>query len=165
MSRTVSDDHRAGNLVSMLLVSALALALGGCDSGEEADTGGADLAGTAPAATTTAPAAKTAPKAPASTPEVEFASGASLYSTHCALCHGASGRGDGALAGSLNPPPRALIGEPWRFLKTGTPEVEQAGIVQLLKDGIPDSGMPKYGSILSDEELAALAQYVLAIRE
>ncbi len=31
-----------------------------------------------------------------------------LYARHCAVCHGATGRGDGPAAGLLTPPPRDL---------------------------------------------------------
>ncbi len=39
----------------------------------------------------------------ASTPAL--ADGASTYSTYCATCHGATGKGDGAAAASLTPRP------------------------------------------------------------
>ena len=36
------------------------------------------------------------------------AKGAATYTTYCALCHGATGAGDGPGAAALNPKPRAL---------------------------------------------------------
>ncbi len=41
--------------------------------------------------------------APGVTPDV--AQGLQLYQTHCSGCHGADGRGDGAMAAGLQPPP------------------------------------------------------------
>ncbi len=37
-----------------------------------------------------------------------LAEGRSLYAQNCASCHGAQGRGDGAMAASLTPPPADL---------------------------------------------------------
>ena len=46
--------------------------------------------------------------APAATGGAPEHSGASLYRTHCASCHGVSGRGDGAVAPYLRVPPADL---------------------------------------------------------
>ncbi len=35
----------------------------------------------------------------------DAAAGAQLYSTYCASCHGAGGKGDGSAAAALKPPP------------------------------------------------------------
>lgn len=42
----------------------------------------------------------------------DLARGASLFAEHCASCHGADGRGDGALAPGMEPPPSDFHDEP-----------------------------------------------------
>ena len=39
---------------------------------------------------------------------------AEIYTTRCALCHGASGKGDGAAATGLNPKPRDYSDPAWQ---------------------------------------------------
>ena len=53
-----------------------------------------------PAASGTATAAK-----PAVTPEM-IEKGRAIYKANCVACHGEGGKGDGAAAGALKPPPR-----------------------------------------------------------
>jgi len=37
-----------------------------------------------------------------------------VWSTRCALCHGAAGKGDGPAAGPLNPKPRDMTDKKWQ---------------------------------------------------
>lgn len=37
-----------------------------------------------------------------------------VWSTRCALCHGAGGKGDGPAAGPLNPKPRDMTDKKWQ---------------------------------------------------
>jgi mono/diheme cytochrome c family protein len=55
--------------------------------------------------TPTPPAAAVRPSPAAVTPAV-LERGRVLYKANCAACHGEGGRGDGAAAGALKPPPR-----------------------------------------------------------
>lgn len=51
-----------------------------------------------------APASATAAK-PGVTPEI-LEKGGAIYKANCIACHGEGGKGDGAAAGALKPPPR-----------------------------------------------------------
>lgn len=67
---------------------------------------------------------------------------AALYSTSCATCHGAEGQG--ASAPDLQ----------------GFEEGDLASIEQQIREG--GGSMPAFGDRLSDEEIGALAEYVIA---
>ena len=47
--------------------------------------------------------------------ELMVQKGAEVYSIYCALCHGATGRGDGVAGRGLKPPPRDFIEGDWKF--------------------------------------------------
>ncbi len=89
---------------------------------------------------------------------------AALYRDECAHCHGLEGYGNGPSSPFLNP-------KPWNFSlgvfprsapQGGEPKLD--ALVQLLKDGIPSSAMPKFGR-LGDERLRALGGYVLLLTQ
>lgn len=73
------------------------------------------------------------------------ASGRELFAEHCATCHGAGGLGDGALAAKLPKPP-ANLSEPHTALHTA------GDMYWWLTHGIPESGMPGFGAVLSEED-------------
>lgn len=82
-----------------------------------------------------------------------------LYITHCAACHGADGRGDGPAAERLYPQPRDFRESPFRF--AGGTEVEVLRTIESeIRRGMPRSGMPGFGGVLTEGEIAALARYV-----
>jgi uncharacterized membrane protein YkoI/mono/diheme cytochrome c family protein len=71
----------------------------------------------------------------------------------CANCHGASGRGDGPGAATLNPPPRVFRSHGlWRHRSEGE-------IFWVIKYGSPGTGMIPFGGLLSDEEIWTVMQY------
>jgi mono/diheme cytochrome c family protein len=82
----------------------------------------------------------------------------SLYSEHCARCHGASGKGDGAEVTTLRVRPHSFDDCAWMAM------MSNATLFLAIKDGAsairPDSEMPGYGRILSDSEMAVLVDYV-----
>ena len=47
--------------------------------------------------------------------ELMVQKGAEVYATYCALCHGATGRGDGVAGRGLKPPPRDFIEGDWKY--------------------------------------------------
>ena len=49
------------------------------------------------------------------TSDVMVQKGAQVYSTYCALCHGATGIGDGIAGRGLTPPPRNFTKNDWKF--------------------------------------------------
>jgi mono/diheme cytochrome c family protein len=83
-----------------------------------------------------------------------------LYATHCAACHGADGRGDGPAAERLHPSPRDFRSSPMRFAGDGSPGGRLAAIEKEIRQGVPRSGMPGYASVLTDQQIRALARYV-----
>jgi high-affinity iron transporter len=94
--------------------------------------------------------------APPKTPEL-VAKGKSSYDVNCAACHGASGRGDGVAASSLNPKPRNLA--------TGKLDhgVSPDQIFATLQKGVPGTGMVPFAH-LPEEERWAITYYVLDLR-
>lgn len=73
------------------------------------------------------------------------ASGRELFVEHCASCHGAGGLGDGVLAAKLPKPP-ANLSEPHTALHTA------GDMYWWLTHGIPESGMPGFGTVLSEDD-------------
>ena len=75
----------------------------------------------------------------------------------CAVCHGPTGRGDGQVAATLQPPPRDFR-DPATY-KNGHSE---AAIARTIQKGIPGTSMPGYGH-LSAEERAQIAAYIRSL--
>jgi caa(3)-type oxidase subunit IV len=89
-----------------------------------------------------------------STPE-QVAHGKEVYDVNCAVCHGATGNGDGIGGAALNPKPRNFhspVGE-W---KNGP---SAKSIYVTLVYGIPGSGMASYKALPATDRIA-LAHYV-----
>ena len=76
---------------------------------------------------------------------VSVAHGRVLYEQHCVACHGAGGLGDGPLASGLSKPP-ANLSEPHTALHTA------GDMFWWLTHGIPESGMPGFSSVMSEED-------------
>lgn len=80
--------------------------------------------------------------------------GQELYEIHCQLCHGITGRGDGLVGISLNPPPADLR------IHT-TPGVHPDGqLFVWISEGFPNSVMPTYEDKLTEEEIWNLVNYI-----
>jgi mono/diheme cytochrome c family protein len=47
-------------------------------------------------------------------PAAAVAEGNQVWTTRCSLCHGPAGKGDGPMAGALNPKPRDLSDPKWQ---------------------------------------------------
>ncbi len=54
------------------------------------------------------------PPAPPPPPLEPVAEADAMFATRCAVCHGASGKGDGAAAAGLNPKPRDYADKEWQ---------------------------------------------------
>ncbi len=92
------------------------------------------------------------PTAPARPPDVAL--GASLYQTHCASCHGKSGRGDGVAGVHLDPPPIDF---------TDAERADQRSplsLYQATSNGVEGTAMAGYAGQLSPSQRWALAYYV-----
>lgn len=82
--------------------------------------------------------------------------GAELYARHCALCHGAQGRGDGEVAALLSPAPRAFSRGLFHIVSTWNGVPTDDDLVRSIARGVPGSGMPPY-DFLTTVDLRTLA--------
>jgi mono/diheme cytochrome c family protein len=81
------------------------------------------------------------------------AAGAVIYAQSCAICHGASGNGNGARHEGLNPPPANLTLPPWS-------EASSAGrMFVAIRSGVARTAMPAWRT-LSDEEVWNVIAFV-----
>ena len=78
--------------------------------------------------------------------------GLALYQTHCLLCHGETGLGDGPSAATMNPPPADLI--------VHVPLHPDSALFEFVRDGISGTAMPALGDTLSDEEIWHIINYI-----
>lgn len=84
--------------------------------------------------------------------------GSELFRTHCQVCHGTQGRGDGPAAQALQPRPRDLSKRPY---KQGC---GPGAIVRTLRSGVEGSAMPSFSETLSEDEMWALGQFVRSLQ-
>lgn len=96
--------------------------------------------------------------------EVLVATPQDVYATHCAVCHGESGTGDGPAAYLVFPKPRDFTSGRYRF--KSTPEEQPPTLEDLrrtIRLGIARTAMPPFGGVLSDEQITELAGYVRSL--
>ena len=79
--------------------------------------------------------------------------GGQLFQAHCALCHGANGDGQGAVA--FDRPARSFVEGAFSF--GNTPEA----LARSVKHGIGGTPMIGFAELLSDEQIAAVVQHVI----
>lgn len=84
--------------------------------------------------------------------------GAEVYRTQCDACHGPEGKGDGPAARFLETTPRDLTGGAWMYVE----EINVEQVAKIVADGIPGTEMEPFGELLLEEEMAAVAAYVIA---
>lgn len=80
--------------------------------------------------------------------------GQKLWLGNCAFCHAADGTGKNWIGSFLEPHPRNLR-DPL-FMKTMT----RARLSATIREGLPDTSMPAWKSVLSSNEIAAIVAYV-----
>jgi len=86
--------------------------------------------------------------APAASAQQQNLAGAKLFAARCAMCHGGDGGG-----GEFGPDIADIRG-------LNHPDLE---LVDLIKHGLPDSGMPSFGS-LPQQDIEAIAEHVSGLR-
>jgi cytochrome c oxidase cbb3-type subunit III len=80
--------------------------------------------------------------------------GESLYQANCAFCHAADGTGRNWIGTFLEPHPRDLTSS--EFMSAMTDE----HLTNVIKEGLPNTSMPAWKSVLSDSDIKALLAYI-----
>ena len=109
-----------------------------------------------------APPEARAPANPVAATPASVAAGAAAYVAHCAACHGATGRGDGALAAAAaayGPRPSNLADPTWRH------GGGDGDIFTAIRDGIgPDFAMDAFGDRLAETDIWHLVNFIRSLR-
>jgi hypothetical protein len=77
--------------------------------------------------------------------EESLAAGAVLYASHCALCHGETGEGDGPAASALEVAPSDLH-------EGHVQENSDGALFYIISHGKPDTPMPAWDDVLDEDE-------------
>lgn len=106
-----------------------------------------------------APGEASGPLNPLAPNPATLAAGAALYAANCAVCHGASGMGDGPGGVGLSPRPGDLT-------QHMLPGKHTDGQVFLwVRDGVPGTAMPAWGARLSDEQIWQLVTHLRTLTQ
>ncbi len=99
------------------------------------------------------------PLASASTPQ----DAKTLYTRHCAVCHGETGKGDGPAAEFLFPKPRGFTEERYRVRTTATGEMPtDEDLLGAIANGLPGSAMPSFAH-LAEKDRRQLLDFVKSL--
>lgn len=80
--------------------------------------------------------------------------GESLFQQNCAFCHAADGTGKNWIGSFLEPHPRDLTSS--AFMRN----VTKAHLANAIREGLPETSMPAWKSVLNDAEIQALIAYI-----
>ena len=83
--------------------------------------------------------------------------GRQVYELRCQSCHGAGGRGDGAIASRLRTPPADLV--------VHVPLHPDRDLFGFIHDGVPGTDMVPLGDLLTDEEIWHAVNYIRTFQE
>ena len=97
------------------------------------------------------------PEAGVSTPD-SVAKGRAVYLQKCFFCHGEKGDGRGPAAGILNPKPRDLTREEFKYGSSAE------AIFKTIANGVPGTPMAPFGRQLSEEEIWQLVHFLKSLR-
>jgi mono/diheme cytochrome c family protein len=92
-------------------------------------------------------------------PAQELRLGAIVYEENCTPCHGQLYNPGGPLGAETGAIPAFYVGS--RYLMSVSPQSIRAAVIL----GVPGSGMEPMGGALSDEQLAALIDYIESFRQ
>ncbi|MCG6156180.1 cytochrome c [Rubinisphaera margarita] len=99
-------------------------------------------------------------------PTHQLVTGQTLYTRHCAACHGVSGAGDGPQSQILNPKPRDFRYGLLKYTSTSIGhKASTKDLRRTIKEGIAGTGMPAFKA-LANQEIDQIIDYAkyLAIR-
>jgi len=92
--------------------------------------------------------------------EGDAAKGAEVYKSYCVVCHGDTGKGDGAAAAALNPKPRDLSNAEY------VSSLTDAYLKKIVTEGGGANGksaaMPAWGGIIPEDDINNIIAYVRA---
>ena len=111
------------------------------------------------------PAPTAAADSPPALAPQQVARGAEIYTLHCAECHGANleGEADWKLQnpdGSFRAPPHDASGHTWHHSDVQLIDAVRLGGARLPADVGGTSAMPAYGDILTDDDIAAVLDFI-----
>ena len=87
-----------------------------------------------------------------------------LYATHCAVCHGNAGRGDGPAMGALHPRPRDITTGAYKLRSTPSGTLPTiTDVSRSIRVGLPGTSMPGYQGTLTPAEIDDLSRLLLAM--
>jgi cytochrome c oxidase cbb3-type subunit 2 len=93
----------------------------------------------------------------------DLAAGERVFRDHCAICHGATGDGQGHAAHHFTTPPRDLTKGRYKFRSTASGQVPtDADLTRTIVQGIPATGMVPQNH-LSDAEVRAVIAFVKSL--
>jgi len=95
---------------------------------------------------------------PVALSDADASRGAEVWAKSCAACHGPTGRGDGARAALLQPPPPDLVSGPSRSFYS------DRGQLLVIAEGAPGTAMPPFGRSLLEADLRAVYAHIVALR-
>jgi len=96
-------------------------------------------------------------KNPLPTNQDTIVSGADLYMNHCAGCHGVPSNKDSVFANSFNPPVPVFFKD--------APDMSENQNFYIIQHGIRWTGMPAWGSTLSDTQIWQLVTFLSNIEK
>lgn len=80
--------------------------------------------------------------------------GEKLFQNNCAFCHGADGTGKNWIGQFLEPHPRNLRDPAFMTFMT------RGRLTQVIKEGLPNTSMPAWQSVLNNNDIRAIAAYI-----
>lgn len=80
--------------------------------------------------------------------------GEKLFQDNCAFCHGADGTGKNWIGSFLEPHPRDLTSA------TFMSKINRVTLRNIIREGVKESSMPAWKSVLSDEEIDLIVSYI-----
>jgi mono/diheme cytochrome c family protein len=96
-------------------------------------------------------------KNPVDADATSVAEGKAQYTKLCSECHGESGKGDGEMAGDLNPKPPDLTDADW---KHGASDGE---IFVVIRDGVKGTGMKSFAKKMTTHQMWDVINYIRSI--